>query len=821
MRKLYNLWFVAVALALLSGSCTPSDLPEEGGGGDVNITTPSEISSIVAKIDNSTRVSAVLGNDDKSSIFWSAEDELMLTNRAKIAKFTLTEGDGSNSATFAGGMEVGTTPVYGIYPYSSASLSSSSAVLATIPEVQTYASSRGVNLKDKLVLFGKSSDNKTFSFSPVGAIVRFNVRLHEGREIRSVTMRVERMGLAGEGEIDLASGAMGTPDSKSVTLKYATPSKTTSSDGWVFMAPINFKLAIGNIYYDVETDTGSYTFCYNPAERFEAGGVYTISLSVDDFQRVLTVGMLEDGKYCCDLEEEPEPDMDGVIQGKITYTDGRPAVGVSVSDGFTVVQTASNGTYALKAHPDTWYVYYSMPTDCRISTNANGQPDFFKKYEEGVSVYNFRLTKLAGGKDACFSLFCLADPQCSSSSNRSRFVAESVPDIKEHIATKGWPCYGVTLGDIVSSSDSSNTQPQMPYMREHMAYNKVGMPIFQTMGNHDYTYFSPADPLAADETSSSPNIKAQRAFEDLFGPINYSWNRSDAHIVSMRDMQWTDYATGGGYKLTFSNEQVEWLRQDLAVVPKDKLVILCVHIPLVNSSDANVQKVIKMLAEYQEAHIMSGHTHYMRNEPTLSSGVYEHVHAAVCGAWWHANINGDGSPNGYGVYDIEGNTIKNWYYKGVNTYMDDVSYQIRLYRGNHKSGGPKGYYAQQHGDGVLLANVFNADPTWKVKVYEDGVYSGDMKMIPNKKETLEAGPTIDNPAKPTVNSSQDWWAIGYLIGVKGRAVKNYTTNGFHLYKYTLKNKNASVRVEATDPFGTVYSANSITEDYDYSLMNQK
>ena len=64
---------------------------------------------------------------------------------------------------------------------------------------------------------------------------------------------------------------------------------------------------------------------------------------------------------------------------------------------------------------------------------------------------------------------------------------------------------------------------------------------------------------------------------------------------------------------------------------------------------------------------MSGHTHYHRNEPSVSnSSVYEHVHAAVCGTWWYSRVNGDGCPNGYGVYDITGNTIKNWYYKGVN-----------------------------------------------------------------------------------------------------------------------------------------------------------
>ncbi|MBQ2992522.1 MAG: calcineurin-like phosphoesterase C-terminal domain-containing protein [Alistipes sp.] len=828
--------FAIFAFALMVAGCTPPDnLPEEGGGDDV-VLPPSELTSIVAKIDNQTRVSATVGADETVRMFWSATDELLVTDRAKMATFKLTSGDGSNTATFSGGLAIGDKPIYALYPATSANLGASGKVLVSIPEEQTYSAVRGANLKDKLVLFGHSEDNQTFEFTPAGSIIRFDVKLHEGREIRSVKMSIERLGLTGEGEVDLASGSIGVTDTKSVTLSYAAPSKTTSSDGWVFVAPINFKSAVGDIYYDIETDAGAYTFCYNPDEKFVAGGIYTISLSIDDFERAPMKEALSEGKYYCDIEEKEDdgngdgdgddeeivdPDAGKLVQGAIYYTDGTPAVGVSVSDGFTVVQTAADGTYSFEPHIDTWYVYYSLPADAKVQVNDKGQPTFFTKYDETTSIYNFRLTKMEGGKENRFSLFCLADPQCATSANRTRFVQESVPDIREHVATKSWSCYGVTLGDIVSSGDSRNTQPQMPYMRDHMSYDRVGLPIFQTMGNHDYTYFNGSDPLAADETSSTPNIKAQRAFEDLFGPINYSWNRGDTHIVSMRDMLWTKLTSGGGYKLAFSDEQVEWLRQDLSFVPKDKLVILCVHIPLVNSSEKSVQQVISMLAEYQEAHIMSGHTHYMRNEPTLSKGVYEHVHAAVCGAWWYANTNGDGSPNGYGVYDIEGNTIKNWYYKGVNTNMDDVSYQIRLYRGDHKSGGSKEYYAQQHGDGVLLANVFNSDPSWTVKVYENGTYTGNMVRMPNKKEIPAKGTGVDNPTKPSVNSSQDWWAIGYLVGVKGRSRDSYSTNGFHLYKYTLKDKNAAVRVEATDQFGNVYSATTITEDYDYSLMSVK
>ncbi|MBP3424115.1 MAG: calcineurin-like phosphoesterase C-terminal domain-containing protein [Alistipes sp.] len=511
----------------------------------------------------------------------------------------------------------------------------------------------------------------------------------------------------------------------------------------------------------------------------------------------------------------------GLATGYIKYSDGSPAVGIAVTDGFTVTQTDATGKYELTVCQDTWYIYYTIPADCQVPINSYGQPVFFEKYVDGKSGYSFTLNKLPNGKETKFSLFCLADPQCKDSSHRNRFNNESVPDIKSHISTKGVPCYGVTLGDVVYSEGSRNCDAQMPYMRDHMAKSNIGMPIFQTMGNHDYSFFSSSKPISADATSSTYNMKAQRVFENVFGPIDYSWDRGDAHIVCMRNMQWNSNTSASDYSLGFTDAQYNWLKQDLALVPKDKLVIFCVHVPLTNSTKKNVQNVINLLKQFDEAHIMSGHTHYHRNEPTLSGGVFEHIHAAVCGQWWYSNMNGDGCPNGYGVYDINGSTIENWYYKGVNPGMNDRGYQMRLYRGNLKCGGTHEDIQLQHGDGVLLANIFNADKDWTIKVYEDGVYSGNMTMIPNKKVTPAAG----SPTKPSTDSSQDWWAIGYHIGVVGRGHVggtrvNYLTNGFHLYKYTLKNKSAKIRVEATDRFGTVYSCSDITGDYDYTLMER-
>ena len=524
--------------------------------------------------------------------------------------------------------------------------------------------------------------------------------------------------------------------------------------------------------------------------------------------------------------------MSGDICGYVTDSTGAPISDVVVSDGFTAVKTSGNGFYSMSVHDDCWYIYISIPADCEVPINGYGQPAFFVKYKENTKRYDFTLTKMAGGAEKKFSLFCLADPQCKDATHRGRFLNESAPDIKAHAQSKGVPCYGVTLGDVSYSEGSRNCVAQMPYLRDHMAKSVIGMPIFQTMGNHDYTYFKSGQELLPDEGSSTAQIRAQRAFEDVFGPINYSWNRGDVHIVCMRNMLWNTFTDASNYKCGFSSEQYEWLKQDLSHVSKDKMVILCVHIPLViynSSSYPNVSNVINLLKKFKEGHIMSGHTHYMRNEPT-TLGVFEHVHAAVCGAWWYSNVNGDGCPNGYGVYDIDGATITNSYYKGVNTGMNDRDYQIRLYRGNMRCGGKYDYIQLQHGSNVILANVFNADKGWKVKVYENDVYSGDMTMIPNYRETEPAiGTSEANPCKPSTSSSQDWWAIGYHTGIIGRGNSavggkrtSYTTNlYYHMYKYTLKNPSAKVRVEATDRWGRTYSASTFTADYDYSVMNTR
>ena len=535
----------------------------------------------------------------------------------------------------------------------------------------------------------------------------------------------------------------------------------------------------------------------------------------------------------------PEGYIYGYTYDKAT---GTPIEGVAVSDGFSVMATDKDGMFMMKPHIDSWYVYYSIPADCKVLINA-GSPRFFAHRTKDVSEYNFALERMPEGKENKFALFTFADPQVSSSAGLKRFQNEAAPGIKSHASTLTVPCYGITLGDIVSTSDNKNTIGYMETMRDAMRLGYMGMPVFQVMGNHDSAHFTTESPLEPDENSSNFEVKAQRAFETTFCPINYSFNRGDVHIVGMRDIVYNYNTTSGDYSTGFLKEQYEWLKQDLALVPKSKMVVLCVHIPLFGNASSSgesghyVKEVHKLLNEFDEAHVISGHTHIQRNYEHTSYKIYEHNMGTVCGTWWCSNLCGCGAPNGYGVFMGEGNTFSEWYYMGYNEGMNTRDYQLRLYRGNAITGAEKqdnqngyeGYYAFNMSDDIILANVFNADSKWKIEVYENGEYSGNMTLmkasIPSFSK-LVGSYTFDDPRRIAdgTESSKDMWVSGIHLGVLDRYDKSKKspsngswTNCYHMYKYKLKNKDSQVKVVATDRFGNKYESTKFVDYRDNKL----
>ena len=292
------------------------------------------------------------------------------------------------------------------------------------------------------------------------------------------------------------------------------------------------------------------------------------------------------------------------LYGLVTDTSGNPVQGVVVSDGYNCVETDANGVYQMIRYKKARFVWYSTPAGYEINTSADNYPLYYAEivHKNIADRHDFVLKPLAA-PETDFTLLCIADPQCASTADISRYVNETIPDIEATVETfkaKGRAVYGITLGDIVF-----DTPDLWSNMKEAMANRNLT--IFQTIGNHDHL-----------KTETSDD-KAAANFESQFGPRNYSFNRGNAHIVSMDNVFYVGGSTpSSNYKGGITDQQLEWLRQDLSHVAKDKLVIFCAHMPFrggtseTDESHMNHAGVLDLLSEFAEAHIMIGHTHYQQ-----------------------------------------------------------------------------------------------------------------------------------------------------------------------------------------------------------------
>ena len=818
-----NFTLVLASFALLLVGCTnnPADENCVVGGDETTILTLST---------QATRTSLGEKVGENYPVFWSEGDKIAINGIA--SNEAVISAESKAIATFNINAVLD-TPYHITYPYSE---DVSPKVL--FPTEQSYT--EGTFAQGCAPMCGYATvKNSDIEMKHLAGVLRFPIKA----EVENVTLdrvvitALNGTKIAGEFEVDCTTATVTADANSTNTTTYSLPNNFTLSTSKESIFHITLPaVEVGQCSIEfVETSGKKMTALWN-------GNSVTAGV-VKEFKSITYKQGVTGTLQPMESEEDYLLVYYPIVEGYVKDTNGNPISGVAVSDGFSVVATDSKGYYKIdNITKDCRYIYISIPSEYEVPTNEFGQPHFYKPYPDHTNRYDFTLTPLAGGKEKKFALFAMGDPQVSNESRYTRFKNEAIPGIRAHcneVKASGLPCYGITLGDIISNGNSTNSSEYRDDMRDGFAVSSVGLPVFQVMGNHDNTFYGTKQPIYADERSSTFELAAQRAHEDMFGPINYSFNRGDIHIIGMRDIVYTVNTNPASYEPGFLDSQLEWLKQDLALVPKDHTVVLCVHIPLYNRDTHHIQEVLALLNTYKEAHIMSGHTHVVNQKyehKALGTGydnVFEHNMGALCGAWWTSNMCGDGAPCGFGVFIGEGKTFTDWYYTGYHEGMNKRSHQMRLYRGNAVTGaeisgdntyGTKGYYAFNFDEDILLANIYFADSQWTIKVYEDGLHTGNMQLLEYRVSrplfsSLTGDGSLSNPFKSTTKTSGDMYVTGLYLGVLGRADESSGSRQgcYHMYGYRLKNKNAKIKVVAIDRFGNEYTETKITEGTDYSL----
>lgn len=334
---------------------------------------------------------------------------------------------------------------------------------------------------------------------------------------------------------------------------------------------------------------------------------------------------------------------------------------VLVSNQKEVVKTDLKGYWKLPCDDDTTF-FVLKPRGWMTPVNENRLPQFYYTHKPNGSPPNSRFPGVdptgplpesidfplhrQPEPDRFHAIF-FADPQ-PRNQKEIDYIAHDV--VEELVGTDA--SFGVTLGDILfddlSLFESLNATVAL-----------VGIPWYNVLGNHDINYDAPDD-QHSDET-----------FERYYGPNYYSFDHGQVHFIVLDDVTWGGVKPegSGSYTGGLGPDQIEFVKNDLAHVPEEKLVVLMMHIPLTNVGDR--QELYRVIEQRPYTMSISGHTHWHEHKFITQEdgwrGPEPHHHVinvTVSGSWWSGapDENGiphtlmrDGAPNGYSIITFDGN----------------------------------------------------------------------------------------------------------------------------------------------------------------------
>lgn len=416
--------------------------------------------------------------------------------------------------------------------------------------------------------------------------------------------------------------------------------------------------------------------------------------------------------------------------------------GVAVSNGYDVVLTNKEGVYQLPVKQDN-IVFVIKPSGFQFLLNEYNQPEFYYIHKPAGSPAGYRYKGTAptgpvppgidfalvpAAEQSNFTTLVFGDPQPYTLQEVDYFDRAIISETKNI----GQVAFGLSLGDLVGD----NLDLHIPYAQ---AIRKTGLPWYHVMGNHDMNYEAQADSLS-DET-----------FERNFGPNNYSFNYGQSHFIILDDIYYPDPRDGKGYWGGFRKDQLEFLKNDLELVSKDKLIVLSFHIPLFNGEETafrpeDRQAFFDLLQDFPHVLALSAHTHvqrhnfYDRKDGWKGAAPFHEYNAGTtAGDWYSGELDEagipvstmrDGTPKGYAFLRIAGNQYKIDY----KVAGKPREYQINIFNPKvvpHNKNTSAGIYANffmgtakdkvvcrvDNGDWEAMILVNNADPGFLDKLH--------------------------------------------------------------------------------------------------------
>ncbi|HYG05064.1 MAG TPA: calcineurin-like phosphoesterase family protein [Stenotrophomonas sp.] len=462
--------------------------------------------------------------------------------------------------------------------------------------------------------------------------------------------------------------------------------------------------------------------------------------------RVAGIGLA--ALLCWGSAQAAQVNVSGIVyedrDGRAGRDGSEPGVaGVQVSNGEVIVNTDAQGRYQLPLR-DGQIAFVIKPEGYRFAAAADGLPAFWRLYapQGGPALkypgaaptsgdtqhWDFALQRAEPAAPDGFQMLVFSDSQTANLTD----VGYYAKDIVEPLRGKTRARLGTTLGDLVA--DDLSLYPAL-----NRVTTQLQVPWFHVPGNHDLNFD------AADDAASLSGWRA------VYGPDTYAVNEQGASFVFLDDVVFQP-GSKPGYIGGLRADQFTFLENYLRTLPRDRLLVLGMHIPLFDAEPgretfrhADRARLFGLLREFPHVLVLSGHSHTQRHYYhgaaegwAGATPLHEYNVGAACGAFWSGVKDAagvpdatmsDGTPNGYAVLNV---SRDGGYTLDYHAARDPDDAQLYLHA-------PKVLRKGAYPAWGVYANVFMGQADTQVEFRVDGGEWKPMKRVlaPDPRVTVE------------------------------------------------------------------------------------
>jgi len=236
-----------------------------------------------------------------------------------------------------------------------------------------------------------------------------------------------------------------------------------------------------------------------------------------------------------------------------------------------------------------------------------------------------------------FSFVFMTDIHVQPELNADKGLMQAIKKVNELN-----PDFVITGGDLIMDAlGQTKDRADSLYKLYNQLQNMFDMPVFNTIGNHEHYAFYNKDEIKRDDPDYGDKM-----YRRYIGLPYYSFNNNGWHFISLNSITETeDRAYRGG----ISEEQIEWLKTDLATVGNETPIVVSVHIPFITAMNQiisgslrpndtgdvinNSKEVLALFNDKNLKLVLQGHLHYLE-DLFIQGKTHFITGGSVASGWW-------------------------------------------------------------------------------------------------------------------------------------------------------------------------------------------